>query len=60
MTNVSSNTINSNVIPLVHYKKVEKVELRCNNCNKLLAKAESWKNFGIEIKCPRCASLERF
>ncbi len=60
MTNVSSHSTPAKVIPITNYKTFDKQDLRCQNCNKLLAKANEWKTFGIEIKCPRCGSLENF
>ena len=52
------------VIDAILIKKVdlslEIFELRCGNCGKLLARVKSLSNFPdllIEIKCPRCKSL---
>jgi phage FluMu protein Com len=36
------------------------IELRCKNCNKLLARVEAGKPVDITIKCKRCKGMNTF
>jgi hypothetical protein len=51
MTQVQSVIVHS-TLTKVH--SFEKQDIRCYNCNKLLAKSNVKGFVGIEIKCPRC------
>jgi hypothetical protein len=51
MTEVASIVTHSQVQPIQSFVKQD---IRCYNCNKLLAKSNVKDFVGIEIKCPRC------
>lgn len=47
----------------MHKEILHKIEFRCNNCDKLLGYVRTYipenigKQFGLEIKCSRCKTI---
>jgi hypothetical protein len=54
MTQVQSIVAHSDIQQVQTFVKQD---IRCYNCNKLLAKSNVKGFVGIEIKCPRCRTI---
>jgi len=59
MTTISSvQSTNPTTVASQYTKNIYNAEFRCLQCGKLLAKYNNEQSFSLQVKCPRCRTLE--